>query len=217
MIRNAAALAVLIAGAAPCLADQTSPVDLVTAGPAAENRLTEDQVAEDQLAEDGVAQVQAANVPEPDDYRGEPYRAPVPATLAGAQVIDAVGAIALHRAGQAVFLDILPRTARPEGLPEGTPWREPPHLSIPGAVWLWNTGYKRLAPDEDSRLRDGIEDARRRDPAAPLVFFCRAECWMSWNAARRAVEWGHEGVFWFPDGTEGWLAAGGAPLVPVAP
>ncbi|MGZ3214972.1 PQQ-dependent catabolism-associated CXXCW motif protein [Paracoccus sp. T5] len=161
----------------------------------------------------------AEPVPEPDGYRGEPYRAPVPATLAGAQVVDAPQAIALHAQG-AAFLDVMPRKIRPEGLPPGTIWNEPPHQTIPGAVWLWNTGYDRLAPAEETRLRDGLARARQDDPDRPLVIFCRADCWMSWNAARRALEWGLGPVIWFPGGTEGWLEARGAPLVtaePVAP
>lgn len=155
-------------------------------------------------------------VAEPDGYRGEPYRAPVPATLAGARVIDAAEAIRLHAAGAAVFLDILPRKARPEGLPADTVWREPPHETIPGALWLWNTGYQRLAPEEEARLRAGLRQARRDFPGLPVVFFCRSDCWMSWNAAKRAVEWGEPDVIWFPGGIEAWEEADGLPLVSVA-
>lgn len=165
----------------------------------------------------GAGAALAQPVPEPDDYRGEPYRAPVPETLRGAEVIGAAQAIAIHANDEAVFLDILPRAARPEGLPPDTVWREPPHLSIPGALWLWNTGYQRLAPEEEARLRAGLEQASGGDPDAALVFFCRAECWMSWNAARRAVEWGHRAVIWFPEGIEGWQEAGGPELVAIPP
>ncbi|MBM3603522.1 MAG: PQQ-dependent catabolism-associated CXXCW motif protein [Alphaproteobacteria bacterium] len=166
------------------------------------------------------APAMAQQVPEPDNYRGEPYRAPVPATLTGARVINAPEAIALHQEGLAAFLDVLPRKSRPEGLPEGTIWNEPAHETIPGAVWLWDTGYQALAPAEEARLREGLDRAQADDPDRPLLFFCRTDCWMSWNAARRALEWGYSPVIWFPGGTDGWLAAGGAPLVtaePVAP
>lgn len=43
--------------------------------------------------------VLAENVPEPDTYRGEPYKGAVPTTLQGAQVIDAACAITLHNDG----------------------------------------------------------------------------------------------------------------------
>ena len=31
---------------------------------------------------------------------------------------------------------------------------------------------------------------------------------MSWNAAKRAAEWGWRQVLWYRDGTDGWEAAG---------
>lgn len=159
----------------------------------------------------------ADTVPEPDTYRGEPYRAPVPATLAGAAVIDADAAIALHRKGRAVFIDVLPRTTRPEGLPEGTIWHEKLHQTIPGSVWLWNTGYQALSGAEEARLRTGLDRLRQDDPGRPLVFFCRPDCWMSWNAARRAIEWGYQPVLWFPGGADAWAEAGGPALVTAEP
>ena len=160
----------------------------------------------------------AESVPEPETYRGEPYRAAVPATLAGAQVVDVDQAIALQ--GQAAFLDVLPRPkAKPAGLPEGTIWNEPPHRSIPGAVWLWDTGYQALSPAEETRLRDGLTQAKAGNPDRPVVIFCRADCWMSWNAARRAIEWGFDPVIWFPGGTDAWEQAGQRLVTvdPVAP
>ena len=37
-----------------------------------------------------------------------------------------------------------------------------------------------------------------------LLFFCLADCWMSWNAAKRAQEYGYTSVLWYPEGTDGW-------------
>lgn len=150
----------------------------------------------------------AQTVPEPEGFRGEPYRAPVPATLQGATVIDAAQAMALHEQG-VPFLDTLPRQKRPEGLPEGTIWRAETHRTIPGAVWLYDTGYDRISDVEETRLADGLADATGGDKAAPVVMFCKADCWMSWNAAKRAVALGYSAVNWFPEGVDGWVAAGG--------
>ena len=61
-----------------------------------------------------------AEVPEPSGYRGEPYRAPVPATLDGAEVLDDAGAHAFWESGEAVFVDVLPHAPRPADLPDGT-------------------------------------------------------------------------------------------------
>ena len=32
---------------------------------------------------------------------------------------------------------------------------------------------------------------------------------MSWNAAKRALSYGYSRVYWYPEGTDGWAAAGG--------
>ena len=157
-----------------------------------------------------------AEVPEPEGYRGEPYRAAVPATLANAEVIDAEKAIDLHADG-VPFVDVLPRVKKPEGLPEGTIWREPDHETIPGAVWLWDTGYENLSDAEQTRLADGLEQVTGGDQSAPVVIFCRADCWMSWNAAKRAVELGYSSVIWFPGGIEEWQTELGPDLVRAEP
>lgn len=145
----------------------------------------------------------AANEPEPDGFRMDHYRGPVPETLAGATVVDAEAAHALWQAG-AVFIDVLPQAPKPENLPPGTIWREKPRLSIPGATWLPNVGYGALAEVNDAYFRTGLETATGGDMARPLVFFCLDECWMSWNAAKRALEYGYGTVHWFPEGTDGW-------------
>ncbi|MEP9354486.1 PQQ-dependent catabolism-associated CXXCW motif protein [Xanthobacter sp. KR7-65] len=154
--------------------------------------------------------------PEPDGYRMDAYRAPVPATLAGARVLDTEQAAALWRAQKAAFVDVLPRPPRPANLPAGTVWRDQPRPSIPGAMWLPNTGFGALSEETEAYLRAGLGAATRGDVNAPLVIFCQRECWMSWNAAKRAIAYGYRDVSWFPEGTEGWAAAG-LPLEPVEP
>ena len=42
------------------------------------------------------------------------------------------------------------------------------------------------------------------DKSRPVLFYCMTDCWMSWNAAKRAVEWGYGSVIWYPLGTDGW-------------
>ena len=161
------------------------------------------------------ASTAGADVPEPQGYHGPPYGGEVTRTLRGAEVIDADEAMRLHASG-VPFLDVLPRTVRPEGLPRDTIWREPVHESIPGSVWLFGTGYERLSAEESARLTRGLEAATEGDKKRPIVIFCRSGCWMGWNAAKRAVGMGYSAVRWFPEGVEGWEAAGGN-LVPVQP
>ncbi len=150
----------------------------------------------------------AGAVEEPAGYRMGQYRSPVPATLTGATVVTSQAARDLWRQGTAVFVDVLPRPPKPSNLPEGTVWRDKPRVSIPGSVWLPNTGFGQLSPADAGYLEAGLIEVSGSDAARPLVFFCRADCWMSWNAAKRALEMGYTQVYWYPDGTDGWTAAG---------
>ena len=63
---------------------------------------------------------------------------------------------------------------------------------------------ERSAPRPSSYFRRGLEAATKGDLSKPIVLFCQRECWMSWNAAKRALAFGYRRVFWFPDGSDGW-------------
>jgi PQQ-dependent catabolism-associated CXXCW motif protein len=145
---------------------------------------------------------------EPEQYRTEDYRAPTPATLRGARVITTAEAQALWRAGTAVFVDVMPQVARPANLPAGTLWREQRRLNIPGSLWLPDTGYGELSRAADTYLTSALERATGGDRAKVLVIYCLRDCWMSWNAAKRAISLGYAGVMWYPEGTDGWQDAG---------
>ncbi len=149
----------------------------------------------------------AAVVPEPDDYRTEAYRAPVPASLAGGTVVDTATAKTLHDEG-AAFVDVLPRAPRPKGLPADTIWRPKPRSNIPGSLWLVDTGYGELAPVVERYLLDGLAEVTQGDKGRPVVIYCLRDCWMSYNAAKRAIRAGYTAVHWYADGTDGWAEAG---------
>lgn len=153
---------------------------------------------------------------EPEGYRLEAYRAPVPATLSGARVLDAAAAAELWRKGGTAFVDVLPRPPKPASLPPGTVWRDPPHSTIPGAVWLPNVGFGAINAETEAYFRNGLSAVTRGDVNAPLVIFCQRDCWMSWNAAKRAMSYGYRNVSWFPTGVDGWGEAG-LPLEVVEP
>ena len=146
----------------------------------------------------------AETVPEPADYRTENYRAPVPSTLRGAQVIDTDQAELLAKKDDVIFIDVYPQAPKPPNLPKSTVWRAPKHETMKGAYWLPNVGYGVLNPTFTAYFKDQLTKLTGGDKKKPLVFFCLRDCWMSWNAAKRALEWGHEHVLWFPDGTDGW-------------
>ena len=148
------------------------------------------------------------DVPEPDGYRTDGYRMPVPRTLKGATVIDADAAEKLIKDGGPIFLDVYPRAPKPAKLPAGTVWRDMPHSSIAGAHWLPNVGYGVLSPEFETYFKTRLDVLTASDKSKPLVFFCLKDCWMSWNAAKRALSWGYTSVMWFPEGTDGWQAIG---------
>jgi len=156
------------------------------------------------LAVPSLAQQQ---ISEPDGYRTENYRAPVPATLSGARVLSTQEAEAIWRAKSGIFIDVLPRPPKPKNLPEGTVWRDKPRSNIPGSMWLPDTGYGALAAPTEAYLRQGLAHASGGNRQAQLVIYCQADCWMSWNAAKRALSYGYPNVAWYPEGTDGWERA----------
>jgi PQQ-dependent catabolism-associated CXXCW motif protein len=148
-----------------------------------------------------------AEVPEPDGYRLENYRSPTPATLRGARVIDTDEAETIWRSHSASFVDVMPRPPRPRELPAGTIWHDKPRANIPGSIWLPDTGYGELAPSMTGYFSRGLDKATNGNRGRTLVLYCLADCWMSWNAAKRALTLGYSNVVWYPEGTDGWLNA----------
>ena len=142
-------------------------------------------------------------VEEPDAYRQSDYDAPVPETLQGAHVVGDEAAYALWLTGRVAVIDVMPDFPRPKGLPKGTIWRGRARHSIPGAIWLTQIGFGALSDEGRVQFDEGLNFATGGDTDAPMMFICRADCWLSWNAARRAAA-GYTRVFWYPDGTTGW-------------
>jgi PQQ-dependent catabolism-associated CXXCW motif protein len=149
----------------------------------------------------------AQEVPEPPGYRMGAYRTPTPATLSGARVLSTDEVRVLWESKEAAFIDVLPYPPKPAGLPAGTIWHPRPRFDIPGSVWLPDTGYGELAPAIESYFRDGLAAAAGHDPERMVVFYCLRDCWMSWNAAKRAIIMGYPRVGWYPEGTDGWEEA----------
>lgn len=153
---------------------------------------------------------------EPAGYRMSDFLAPVPCTLSGGDVISTERLVDLMAREQPVLIDVLPSPRRPEGLAADALWQPKHRRNIPGSVWLPNTGFGVLPVEEEAYLRQNLERLTHGDSARRLVIYCMADCWMSWNAARRAVSWGYTAVTWYPCGTDGWQAAG-LPLTTATP
>lgn len=156
------------------------------------------------LDADGAA---AQPVPEPAGYRTENYRAPVPAGLTGARTVDLAGLQALIAKEDVLLVDVMPAQPKPAIRPADAIWREPERDTIKGAVWLANMGYGRLPEAEENAFK---EELLRRAGSLnrPIVVFCEPDCWMSWNAAKRALGYGFRNIIWFPGGSAAWREAG---------
>lgn len=146
----------------------------------------------------------ALAVEEPDGYRTSDYDAPVPETLQGAHPVGDEAAHALWLTGRVVIFDVMPDLPRPENLPASVIWQGRKRDSIPGAVWLPYAGFGDLSAEDAARFEADLAEHTGGDPDTPILFLCRADCWMSWNASRRAVALGYARVFWYRDGTTGW-------------
>jgi PQQ-dependent catabolism-associated CXXCW motif protein len=154
-----------------------------------------------------ISEVKADAPPsEPPGYRTGDYRSVVPSTVNGKAGLTTEQAAALWRDHGAAFIDTLPQPPRPAGLPEGTIWHPKPRYDIPGSIWLPDTGYGELPAIMEYYFEKGLRDATQDDRDRRLVFYCLADCWMSWNAAKHAAALGYTQVDWYPDGTVGWAA-----------
>ena len=71
-------------------------------------------------------------------------------------------------------------------------------------IWLPNVGFGTLPPTMETYLREGLSEATGSDKGRAILFYCLERCWMSWNAAKRALALGYRKVLWYPASTDGW-------------
>ncbi len=150
-------------------------------------------------------------------YRIADYRSPLPVAPPSGRRIDTLELERMLREADPVLIDVLAITLRAESADFGLAWLPATRRQhLPGSVWLPNVGYGRLEPC----LRDWFERSLRRlsggDMERPLVFYCVTDCWMSWNAVKRAASLGYRNLYWYPEGSDGWAEAG-LPLAPGEP
>ncbi len=151
------------------------------------------------------ASVAFAAVKQPDGYRMEFYDAEVPAGLDGASTITAVGVKRPQESAGAVVVDVIPEHRRPDVLPENQIWIPVGHKGVPGAIWLPDTGYGTLSDVTEKYFKHHLDVATNGNKDHPVIFYCRVDCWMSWNAAKRALTYGYTNVHWFFDGIDDWF------------
>lgn len=155
-------------------------------------------------------------VPYPEGYRMTRYLAPVPDGVPGAKTLRVNAAYDMHKTGTAVFIDVI---GSGHFLTKGieNEWLVVyPRLSVPGSYWLPDVGRGALTAKQKHYFRAALAGITGNDKTRSLVFFCLKDCWMSWNATKRAQAMGYQNVHWYPAGTQGWKEAGHA-LVEISP
>jgi len=130
----------------------------------------------------------------PPGLRGSNYHGRTPVTLPGARVVKTMELKSMLEQDSRPFLvDVL---------------SGPAHRTLPGALWLHNGGLGDFDAAEEKRYLDTIALLAGHDKARHLVFFCSsAQCWLSYNAALRAVRAGYTNVYWYRGGIDAWRAA----------
>jgi PQQ-dependent catabolism-associated CXXCW motif protein len=159
-----------------------------SAAPVSAPPLASGPTYDDELHDYGMAPVNA--------IRTGGYEGPTPLTIAGARTITTGQLQAMASSGRPpVLLDVL----------EGTQT-----ISLPGTVWSPGSG-------KGNSLDDGLQQSVARllervtggNKAAAVVVFCLSKtCWLSHNAALRAVALGYSNVYWYRGGRNAWQAAG---------
>ena len=150
----------------------------------------------------------SADVAEPEDYWTGPVNSEAPGTIAGGTVIHAQELAALLRESKVVLIDVSNVPLRPAQLAPDSTWLPLPHDSITGSLWLAGAGQGKIAPDAEQLLAAKLAQKTGGNRDHIIVVYCHERCWLSWNAAKRAIRLGYRRVYWFPEGIEGWRAAG---------
>lgn len=139
-----------------------------------------------------------------DGYRLSHYRSPTPASVDHATTLDTASLrTLLAREPRTRLVDVYRRTWL-----DGRFVASEEHRNLPGSLWLANTGDGQLSPPWQAYFRDNLQRLTDGDATRPLVFYCRSDCWASWNAVRRAHALGYSNLYWYRDGIDAWEQAG---------
>ena len=140
-------------------------------------------------------------------YRGLPYHAPTSelAPLGVTRVSASELNELLSLADKPLLIDVYGAIFREESLDFDGAWLvSAPRKNIVGSVWLPNVGKETLKPIINIYFDKNLKELTKNDKNKRLVFYCIEDCWMAWNAAKRAHEWGYKNVMWFREGVDGW-------------
>lgn len=127
--------------------------------------------------------------------RQPPYHAPTPREIPGAKLVytrELQGLLA--GPNRPLLIDVL---------------SEEGHETLAGAIWLGGSGRGENFSDPVQRnLTPLLARLSAGDKAKPMVFFCAGpQCWLSYNAALRAVAAGYTNIYWYRGGIDAWTDA----------
>lgn len=138
-----------------------------------------------------------------DGYRLFRYRSPTPPSHDQAETLNTAQLLELQQTTpQPVLLDVQPLIWK-----NGQFIEKEPRLHIPGSIWTPNVGQGELDPAWEAYFRHHLKRLTDNNPDCPVVIYCTADCWMSWNAVKRAAQWGYTQLYWYRDGSDGWQEA----------
>ena len=155
----------------------------------------QDVPGQTKLDELALIEKQDFGVPPANSLHQGPMHGPTPASVPGGQVITTKGLVELMTGRQVPFvlLDIL-------GGPE----------VIPGAILAVAAHQPGHFEDETQRAFGGfLRQITEGNAEMPIVLYCQSSyCWMSYNAALRAINLGYRNVLWYRGGIEAWKSGG---------
>lgn len=137
-------------------------------------------------------------------YRIKHYRAVLPEEVPGGTTIGTEQVEKLFKAGGTIFLDVMPSTGAGFS-PKTGKWRlAKKRENIPGSVWLPDVGRGKLQPALQHYFEDNLRELTGGNKSKQILIYCQSDCWMAWNAVRRASELGYQNIYWYPHGTDAW-------------
>ncbi|MBV0931859.1 rhodanese-like domain-containing protein [Marinobacterium weihaiense] len=138
-----------------------------------------------------------------DGYRVLHYRSPTPNHAEGGQRINTAQVRTLMKNRSPALLNV-----QPVAWQHGIFLQTAPHYQLPGSTWLPNVGQGELTDRWREYFQRGLHDLSQGNRHHPIVVYCTADCWMSWNAVKRAATWGYTQLYWYAEGIDGWQQAG---------
>lgn len=145
-------------------------------------------------------------------YRNGLYRSPTPATAESARTVDTAQVQALlQQQPPALLIDVYKRPFL-----NGQFIASEAHANLPGSHWLANTGDGELDTQWRQYFSRHLQRLSAGDRQRAIVFYCRSDCWLSWNAVKRATALGYSQLYWYRDGLDAWENAG-LPVVAATP